>query len=300
MIYTVTFNPAIDHVVHLPALAAGEVNRASSDEILFGGKGINVSIVLARLGIKSTALGFVAGFTGEALEKGVRAQGADTDFVHLESGMTRINVKIHSDAETEINCAGPDIGADALEALYEKTDRISDGDTLVIAGSIPKCLPQDTYEMLLSRIADKNIKLAADAEGKLLTSILKFHPYVVKPNKKELSDIFGRALSSREDIAGCAAELKRMGARNVLVSLGGEGAFLLDEHGNTHFREAFKGTVVNSVGAGDSMLAGFLAGAEKGYDHALLLGSACGSAAAFSEGLAEREKIDRLLSTAGS
>ena len=298
MIYTVTFNPAIDHVVHLPVLKAGEVNRASSDGIVFGGKGINVSVMLARLGIKSTALGFVAGFTGDALEAGVRAMGVDTDLIHLKTGLTRINVKIHSDTETEINCSGPDIDSRALDALYQKTDGLLTGDTLVIAGSIPKSLPQDTYEKLLSRIADKGIRIAADAEGKLLTDVLRFRPYVIKPNIHELSDIFGRELTTTEETAECAAELKRRGAQNVLVSMGGSGAFLLDENGKTHFRSSFRGTVINSVGAGDSMLAGFLAGAEKGYDEALLLGSACGSATAFSEGLGDRELIDELLRSA--
>lgn len=295
MIYTVTFNPAIDHVVHLAEMRTGEVNRASSDEIFFGGKGINVSVILARLGIRSTALGFVAGFTGAALEDGVRSLGVDTDMVHLKNGATRINVKIHADTETEINCTGPFIDDEALGMLLQKTDRIRDGDTLVIAGSIPKCLPENTYEMLLSRLSDRKIKIAADAEGKLLTSILKFKPYVIKPNLKELSDIFGKKLDSMYGAEECAAKLKEMGALNVLVSMAGDGAFLLDEYGETHFRSAFRGTVLNSVGAGDSMLAGFLAGANKGYEHALMLGTACGSATAFSSGLASREKIDELM-----
>ena len=297
MIYTVTLNPAIDYNMSFAQIKPGEVNRSSGEYINYGGKGINVSAVLAQLGVKSSALGFIAGGTGDELEKGVREMGVSCDFVRLTRGMTRINVKLHSDVDTDLNANGPDIDEDALDELLTKTDKMRDGDTVVLAGSVPASLPRDIYVRIARRISDRDIRLAVDAEKELLTSILPYRPFVVKPNTDELSEIFGRKLTDINDASECASELRKMGAKNVLVSMGSGGALLLDEDGKKHFRAAFIGTAVNTVGAGDSMLAGFLAGADKGYDYALLLGTAAGGAAAFSEGLADKEDIDALINS---
>ena len=297
MIYTVTFNPAIDYVIRTDAIKTGAVNRTASEQFYFGGKGINVSFVLAELGIKSKALGFVAGFTGEAIENGVREKGIDADFVHIEDGFSRINIKIKSDEETEINGQGPKITEKALDELYKKLDNLCDGDTLVLAGSVPSTLPADIYEKILSRLSNKNIRSVVDASGKLLLNVLKYKPFLVKPNNYELGEMFGVTLSTTEQIQYYAAKLKAMGARNVLVSMAGDGAILLDEHGVYHSCGVCKGSVRNSVGAGDSMVAGFIAGSESGdYSHALRLGTACGGATAFSDGLADKMDIARLMS----
>ena len=297
MIYTVTFNPALDYVVRLPAFAPGEVNRTESEDIQLGGKGINVSCVLGQLGFKSVALGFVAGFTGAALEEGLARRGVRADFIRLPEGLTRINVKIKASVETEINGQGPAIPAGALEELFQKLDRLAAGDVLVLAGSIPASLPSDIYQRILERLAPKGVLCAVDATGELLVKVLPYKPFVIKPNDHELGEIFGRTLSSDGEIAECARLLQQKGARNVLVSMAGDGALLLDEGGNVHRLEAFKGKVKNSVGAGDSMVAGFVAGwLEKGdYAWALRLGSACGSATAFSDTLATRTEIESLL-----
>lgn len=296
MIYTVTFNPAVDYVVRTGVLTPGSVNRAQSEAIYFGGKGINVSAVLRKLGVPSCALGFVAGFTGEAIERGVQAMGVETDFIRLPAGFSRINVKIRSSEETELNGQGPEIGAEALAALYAKLDRLAPGDTLVLAGSIPGSLPADVYETILTRLSGKELRIAVDAAGELLLRILPFGPFVIKPNHHELGALFGRELRTDEEITACARELQARGARNVLVSMAGDGALLLDEAGGVHRCGVCRGTVRNSVGAGDSMLAGFLAGMmQGGYDDALRLGTAAGGATAFSEGLADKAQIDALL-----
>ena len=302
MVYTVTFNPAVDYVVHTDEISVGGVNRSKSEEIYFGGKGINVSMVLSELGVKSKALGFVAGFTGEAIEKGVAEKGVETDFVHLENGFSRINVKIKSKSksltctETELNGQGPAIDDKALNALFEKLDKLSDGDTLVLAGSIPSSMPADIYEKILERLRNKNIKAVVDATKDLLMNVLKYKPFLIKPNNHELGEMFGVTLKTNEEITEYAQKLKDMGARNVLVSMAGDGALLLDENGKTHLCGVCKGTVKNSVGAGDSMVAGFVAGLEQGdYEYALKLGTAAGGATAFSEGLAEKALIDELL-----
>lgn len=296
MVYTVTFNPAIDYVVHTDEISVGGVNRSKSEKIYFGGKGINVSMVLSELGVKSKALGFVAGFTGEALEKGVAEKGVETDFVHLENGFSRINVKIKSGSETELNGQGPKIDDKALNQLFEKLDALADGDTIVLAGSIPDSMPADTYEKILERLQNKKIKTVVDATKDLLKNVLKYKPFLIKPNNHELGEMFGVTLKTNEEVAEYARKLKDMGARNVLVSMAGDGALLLDENGKTHVCGVCKGTVKNSVGAGDSMVAGFIAGSEKGdYEYALKLGTAAGGATAFSEGLAERALIDELL-----
>ncbi len=296
MVYTVTFNPAVDYVVHTKEMQVGQVNRSESEEIYFGGKGINVSFVLHELGIPSKALGFVAGFTGAALENGVQASGIETDFVHLKNGFSRINVKIKSEEETDLNGQGPVIDEAALQELFEKLKQLKDGDTLVLAGSIPNTLPADIYERILDSLSDRAIRTVVDATKDLLLNVLKYKPFLVKPNNYELGEMFGVTLHTTEEIATYAAKLKEMGAQNVLVSMAGDGALLLDEHGKTHVCGVCKGTVKNSVGAGDSMVAGFLAGSIDGdYAYALKLGTATGGATAFSDGLAKREKIDRLL-----
>lgn len=296
MIYTVTFNPAIDYVVRTGEMKIGATNRSNSEEIYFGGKGINVSMVLKELDMPSIALGFVAGFTGIAIEQGVQEAGIETDFVHLENGFSRINVKIKSSQETELNGQGPHITEDAIKELFAKLDCLKDGDTIVLAGSIPNTLPADIYEQILQYLSGKNIKAVVDATGELLLRVMKFKPFLVKPNNHELGELFNVTLQTNEEIAQYARKLQEMGARNVLVSMAGDGALLIDENGKEHFCDVCKGTVRNSVGAGDSMVAGFLAGSKDGdYEFALKLGTATGGATAFADGLAKRDDIDRLL-----
>ena len=296
MVYTVTFNPAIDYVVHMDEMTVGSVNRAKSEKIYFGGKGINVSIVLKELGIPSKALGFVAGFTGVAIEQGIAEKGIETDFAHLDNGFSRINVKIKSGSETDVNGQGPAIDNRALGELFQKLDNLSDGDTIVLAGSIPDSMPSDSYEKILEHLSGKKIRTVVDATKNLLMNVLKYKPFLIKPNNHELGEMFGVELKTNEEIEEYARRLKDMGARNVLVSMAGDGALLLDENGATHTCGVCKGTVKNSVGAGDSMVAGFIAGSEKGdYEYALKLGTAAGGATAFSDGLAQREEIFRLL-----
>lgn len=296
MVYTVTFNPAIDYVVHTAEMRLGEVNRSSSEEMYFGGKGINVSIVLNELGTPSIALGFTAGFTGEAIENGIKAMGIKSDFVRLKNGNSRINVKIKAGEETELNGQGPHIDDEALEALFVKLDKLSDGDTLVLAGSIPSSLPSDIYERIMQRLSDRKIRTVVDATNDLLLNVLKYKPFLIKPNNHELGEMFGVTLSEDEEIERYARKLKDMGAINVLISMAGDGAMLIDENGKCHRCGVCKGKVRNSVGAGDSMVAGFLTGAQNGdYEYALKLGTAAGGATAFSDGLAVKTKIEELL-----
>ena len=296
MVYTVTFNPAIDYVVHTAEMRLGEVNRSSSEEMYFGGKGINVSIVLNELGTPSIALGFTAGFTGEAIENGIKAMGIKSDFVRLKYGNSRIKVKIKAGEETELNGHGPHIDDEALEALFVKLDKLSDGDTLVLAGSIPSSLPSDIYERIMQRLSDRKIRTVVDATNDLLLNVLKYKPFLIKPNNHELGEMFGVTLSEDEEIERYARKLKDMGAINVLISMAGDGAMLIDENGKCHRCGVCKGKVRNSVGAGDSMVAGFLTGAQNGdYEYALKLGTAAGGATAFSDGLAVKTKIEELL-----
>ena len=301
MIYTVTFNPAIDYVVRLDReLKVGDVNRARGEDCVLGGKGINVSGVLAELGCESVALGFVAGETGAWLERGLAAQGLKTDFVHLEHGMTRINVKIKAEKETELNGAGPDIPEGAMQALETKLDRLQKDDILILAGSIPASLAQTTYERLLARLEGCGVRAVVDATRDLLVNVLRYRPFLIKPNNHELSEIVGIKLTNDNEVVTAAKMLQEKGARNVLVSMAGDGALLLDEQGGVHRIGCPKGTMVNSVGAGDSMVAGFVAGYQQSggnYDTALRLGTACGSATAFSLGLATRQDIEKLLKT---
>ncbi|MBO6062178.1 MAG: 1-phosphofructokinase [Clostridia bacterium] len=297
MIYTVTLNPSIDYVVHIDRLISGITNRTSGEEYYFGGKGINVSHVLAELELDNTALGFVAGFTGEAIEKGTKHPRIATDFIHLKEGVSRINVKIKSDEETEINGQGPHIDDEALAAFMEKTDGIRDGDTLILSGSIPKTMPDDVYERILERIKDRDVRIVVDATKKLLVNSLKYRPFLIKPNRQEISEIFGAEVKDEETTLFYAKKLQEMGAKNVLVSLGGDGAMLLDEFGSVHREGVIRGKVLNTVGSGDSMVAGFVAGCIKtnDYAYALRLGCACGNATAFLPGLATREKIEELM-----
>lgn len=296
MIYTVTFNPAIDYIVHTGTMQVGQVNRSQGEELYFGGKGINVSFVLHELGLPSKALGFVAGFTGAAIEAGIQEQGIVTDFVHLDSGFSRINVKIKSGEETELNGQGPNISEAAVAELFEKLNQLQDGDVLILAGSIPNTMPADSYEKILAHLSDKKIKVVVDATKDLLLKVLPYHPFLIKPNNHELGELFGVTLHSIEEIATYAKKLQEMGAQNVLISMAGDGALLIDETGKQHVCGVCKGTVKNSVGAGDSMVAGFVAGSMHGdYEAALKLGTAAGGATAFSEGLAQRAEIERLL-----
>ncbi len=297
MVYTVTFNPAIDYVVHTDELAVGMTNRSKSEQMYVGGKGINVSMVLAELGIKSKALGFVAGFTGRAIEDGAKEKGVETDFVHLENGNSRINVKIKSTEETELNGQGPSIPGKAIEELFAKLDGLKDGDILVLAGSIPDTLPSDIYEKILARLSDRKIKAVVDATKDLLLNVLKYKPFLIKPNNHELGEMFGVKLQTEDEIVAYAKKLREMGAVNVLISMAGDGAILVDENDKIHKCGVCKGIVKNSVGAGDSMVAGFIAGtAEKGdYEYALKLGTATGGATAFSDELAKQDEIYKLL-----
>lgn len=296
MIYTITFNPAIDYVIHANDISLGSVNRSKDEEIYFGGKGINVSIVLNELEIKSKVLGFVAGFTGKAIEDGISKQGIETDFVHLEGGFSRINVKIKSTEETEINGQGPKIPDSAIDELFKKLDTIQDEDTIILAGSIPNSLPSDIYEKILEHLKDKKLKIIVDATKDLLMNVLKYKPFLIKPNNFELGEMFGVELKTTKEISKYARKLKDMGAVNVLVSMASDGAILIDENNKLHICGVCKGQVKNSVGAGDSMVAGFLAGSINGdYEYALKLGTATGGATAFSNGLAKRNKIFELL-----
>lgn len=294
MIYTLTLNPAIDCIVHTPKLQAGKINSLDGESVFFGGKGINVSAVLKELDVPSVALGFIGGFTGDALETAVRLSGIETDFVRLEEGLTRINVKIRAENETDLNAKGPKISNTDVSELFKRTDRLKDGDFLVMAGSVPPALSPDIYEQILERLSGKNIKTAVDARKDLLLNTLKHKPFLIKPNDEELEEIFGIRFENARDISYYADRLRQNGAQNVLVSMGEKGAVLLDSKGSAHRTAACKGKAVNTVGAGDSMVAGFIAGYEKSggdYEYALKLGAAAGASTAFSEGLGTREQI---------
>ena len=297
MIYTITFNPALDYIVKMDEFNLGNVNRSNNEFVYAGGKGINVSIVLNNLGVKSKALGFIAVFTGEEIERRVREFGCDTEFIKLKEGMSRINVKIKADVESEINGGGPDISSDALEELYKKLDTLTVGDILVLAGSIPKTMPTDVYERIMERLQEKNIKFIVDATGESLLKVLKYNPFLIKPNHHELGELFGVKLNSKEEIIEYAKKLKDMGAQNVIISMAGDGAILIDSNGGVTTSNVPKGVVKNSVGAGDSMVAGFIAGylnSEK-IEDGFKLGVATGSASAFSEGLATKDYVYELL-----
>ncbi len=297
MIYTVTFNPAIDYLVYVPELTVGSIIRSEKEKTFCGGKGINVSLVLQELGIESTAMGFIAGFTGNAIEQTLSGGIIHTDFVHLKEGLTRINVKIRSEYETDINGQGPAISENDIKALLGKLEELKYGDTLVLAGSIPNTVPSDIYEKIMELLNGKGVRFVVDATKDLLLNSLKYRPFFIKPNSDELGEIFGVDIETPEDATGYAIKLREMGAANVLVSMGAKGAVLVNENDDTYYMPAISGKVVNTVGAGDSMVAGFLAGytQKEDYAYALKLGTAAGGATAFGEGLATKDEIFRLL-----
>ena len=313
MIYTVTFNPAIDYVVHMGDLKVGETNRTKSEEYYFGGKGINVSIMLNELGVPTAAMGFVSGFTGRALENGLQQQGIRTAFIELDEsrGITRINMKIKSDLdggslkETEINGQGPAITPEAVEQLFGRIDMLGDDDMLVISGSIPSSMPDDTYEQILSRLAagstpeeGTRIQVVVDATSDLLLKVLRYRPFFVKPNNDELEEMLGKPMDTTEQIIEGAKELKERGARNVIVSRGAKGSVMVTEDDQVIVEDPIPGKAVNTVGAGDSMVAGFITGYihKHDYQYALKLGAAAGSATACSPGLGTKEEVERRFS----
>lgn len=297
MIYTVTFNPAIDYVIHMDGIIPGSVNRTESEEVFFGGKGINVSTVLRNMDVDSIALGFIAGFTGTAIEQHLESCGIKTSFIRLDQGISRINIKIKAEDETDINCQGPEISDEAIKKLLYRLEQLHSGDMLILAGSIPKSLPDDIYERIMERLDGSGANVVVDATGDLLVNVLKYKPFLIKPNNHELGEIFGIQINTDEEIVEYANRLREFGAKNVLVSRAGDGAILVTENGEVIKMGVPQGRVLNSVGAGDSMVAGFVIGYLNSgdYKEALRLGTACGSATAFSQGLAERPMVEELL-----
>ncbi len=293
MVYTLTLNPALDYVMKLDNLRFDDINRSYEEKIYFGGKGINVSVILSRLGVETRALGFIGGFSGGKLEEMLKCENIDCDFCRLSSGNTRINVKIKYDSELDINADGPTIDNSDIENLFDKIKEIKDGDYFVLAGSIPKSLPEDIYERIIQTLKDKKVNIVVDATNNLLLNILKYKPFLIKPNHHELGDMFGVITNTDEEIIEYSKKLQDMGARNVLVSRAKDGALLLDENGKVTKIGIAKGKLVNSVGCGDSMVAGFVAGyiLKNDYEYALKLGTACGGATAFSPELATKEEI---------
>lgn len=294
MVYTVTFNPALDYVVHLDgAIESGTMNRSTKEEFYYGGKGINVSTVLTNLGIDTVAMGFVAGFTGAAIVHGLTHKGIRTDFIILRQGISRVNVKIRNGEETDINAAGPRLSNDDVKAFMKKLDDLTDGDYLVLSGSIPPNMHDVIYERICRRVSDKNVQVVVDADGDLLMNTIQMHPFLIKPNKAELGSLFKAKIKNDKDIEKYARKLQEKGARNVLISMGGEGSMLIPEEGKVIRMGVPEGKVINTVGAGDSMVAGFLAGYMKNGDmqKAMNLATAAGAATAFSEGLGEKSTI---------
>lgn len=296
MVYTVTFNPSLDYIVSVEGFQMGKTNRTAKEQMLPGGKGINVSTVLKNLGIPNIALGFSSGFTGEEIKRRVEEMGLASDFINLQNGYSRINVKMKDFDGTEINGQGPDISPSETEKLLEKLDGLKEGDVLVLAGSIPRTMPDSIYSDILRRLDGKGILTVVDATGELLLHVLEYSPFLIKPNNHELGEIFQVKLETREDVVPYARKLQEKGARNVLVSMAGQGAVLLDENGQVHMLPAPKGKLVNAVGAGDSMVAGFLAGwlTKKDYEYAFRMGISAGSASAFSENLATKKEVEEV------
>ena len=297
MIYTITFNPALDYISQVENFEIGKINRTQTEKILPGGKGLNVSTVLRNLGIKSTALGFIAGFTGEELKRDIEQRGIKTDFINVEKGLTRINVKISSKEETALNGNGPEITDEDIEQLFEKINNIKNEDTVILAGNIPKCINNNIYEIICKKLEQNKVRFIVDATKELLMNVLKYKPFLIKPNKEELEETFKEKIETKEEIIEHAKKLQKMGAQNVLISLGGEGAILVTSENKEYFINAPKGKVLNTVGAGDSMVAGFVAGYEKSgdYEYAFKMGIATGSASAFSMDLATAEQVADLL-----
>ena len=299
MIYTVTFNPSLDYIVTVRDFKPGIVNR-TCEEIMFpGGKGINVSIVLKNLGMDSTVLGFTAGFTGKEIQRRVTEMGCKEELIPITKGLSRINVKLRSNEESEINGMGPVIDEEAIRALYEKLDTLKEGDVLVLAGSIPSSMPETMYMDIMKYLEGRGVMVAVDATKDLLVNVLPYHPFLIKPNNHELCEIFQVTLKEKDDVITYAKKLQEKGARNVLVSMAGDGAVLVSEDGSVYRSEAPKGKVVNSVGAGDSMVAGFLYGylTSGDYKTAFKTGISCGSASAFSENLATKPEVEAILNT---
>lgn len=297
MIYTVTFNPSLDYILTVPDFKVGATNRAKAEQIFPGGKGINVSMILKNLGVESTALGFVAGFSGDELVRELHNLHIKTDFIALSNGLTRINVKVKTEAETEINAAGPNIDAEALRCLYAKLDALQSGDVLFLSGSIPSGLPDTVYQDIMGRMQDKGVLIVVDATKDLLRNVLQYRPFLIKPNHHELGDLFGVSVENREEATIYAKKLQELGARNVLVSMAGDGAVFVSEVGCVLESAAPKGEVVSSVGAGDAMLAGFMAEwlATSDYEKAFLMGLSAGSATAFSAHMASGDEIRNIL-----
>lgn len=301
MIYTITWNPSIDYIVSVKEFRVGEVNRAVSESMFPGGKGLNVSMVLKNMGVDNTALGFIAGFTGKEIERQVKQAGVRSEFIHVSCGCSRINLKLKSNQETEINGCGPEIKEKEIKELYQKLGQLKEGDILVLAGNIPNSMPMDSYKKIIKPLAGKGILFVIDAEKELLSQTLEFQPFLVKPNQYELGGLFHVECKTKQEVTAYAQKVREMGARNVLVSMAGEGAILLTEEGNIYYMPAPKGEVKNSVGAGDSMVAGFLAGwvEKKDYFYALKKAVSAGSATAFSEWLATKEEIEKILGQIG-
>lgn len=297
MIHTITLNPSLDYIVKVNSFKVDSLNRTEEEQIYAGGKGINVSIVLTNLGVENKALGYVAGFTGDEIVRQVKNHGVDCEFIKLESGLSRINVKLKSDGETEINGSGPEITEENLKVLFEKLSHLTKGDYLVLSGSIPGSVPDDIYEKIMISLLDKGVEFIVDATKDLLLKVLKYKPFLIKPNHHELAEMFNVKLEGDEDIIKYGKKLQEMGAKNVLVSMAGDGAILLPENGEPVKREVPKGTLKNSVGAGDSQVAGFICGYLKNNDiyEAFKMGIATGSASAFSEELATKEEVYNLL-----
>ncbi len=301
MIYTVTFNPSLDYIVSVDKFSTGCVNRTNSELLFPGGKGINVSLVLKNLGFDSTALGFMAGFTGREIERLLSVSDVKTSFITVANGISRINVKLRSDEETEVNGMGPGIGNDDIQKLYSQLDELKDGDVLVLAGSIPSVMPESMYMDIMKYLSGKDLRIVVDATKDLLMNVLIYHPFLIKPNNHELGEIFGVTLKTKDQVIPYAKKMQEKGARNVLISMAGEGAILIAEDGMVYESEPPKGQVKNSVGAGDSMVAGFIAGYEKygSYEDAFYTGLCTGSASAFSDELATRDAVNTLLDTFG-
>ena len=297
MIYTVTFNPSLDYIVDVTDFKTGVVNRTTGEKIFAGGKGINVSMVLKNLGMSNTSLGFTAGFTGNEIKRLLGKKGVNTDFIEVEDGISRINVKLRSNEESEINGQGPVITEDNIKKLYEKLDCLKESDVLVLAGSIPDVMPSSMYMDIMKHLEGRGINIVVDATRNLLTNVLAYKPFLIKPNNHELGEIFGVEITDKDDVIKYAKKLQEQGARNVLVSMAGDGAVLVAEDGSVYESEAPKGKVVNSVGAGDSMVAGFITGYlnTKDMEKAFRLGVAAGSASAFCSWLATRDEIVALL-----
>ena len=297
MIYTVTFNPSLDYIVDVTDFKTGVVNRTTGEKIFAGGKGINVSMVLKNLGMSNTSLGFTAGFTGNEIKRLLGEKGVDTDFIEVEDGISRINVKLRSNEESEINGQGPAITEDNIKKLYEKLDCLKESDVLVLAGSIPDVMPSSMYMDIMKHLEGRGINIVVDATRNLLTNVLAYKPFLIKPNNHELGEIFGVKIESKADVITYAKKMQEKGARNVLVSMAGDGAVLVAEDGSIFQSEAPKGKVVNSVGAGDSMVAGFVAGwiEKQDYEHAFRMGISAGSASAFSEELATKPEVEALI-----